>query len=154
MGAPRSLKTLGLGIAWATSACVKDCPTPAHQALRVRTVARTRAGVGQSLRKADGRLGSLRAHGLTACSPDTGCYDYRDSHSNCWSLTDFYRAIYAPVSRSFVEGQHMGSKLDLTRFGGHLMFTQEGDQDGEGKKAIYAGIPAANGGITSGGTPV
>src|SRR6266702_7781253 len=49
MGAPRSLKTLGLGIAWATSACVKDCPTPAHQALRVRTVARTRAGgLGQA----------------------------------------------------------------------------------------------------------
>ena len=41
--------------------------------------------------------------------------------------------------------------MDLTRLGGHLMFTQEGAQDGEGKEAIYAGIPAANGGITQDG---
>jgi hypothetical protein len=44
--------------------------------------------------------------------------------------------------------------LDLTRFGGHLMFTQEGDQDGEGTQAVHTGIPAANGGIASGGTPI
>jgi hypothetical protein len=43
---------------------------------------------------------------LTTCSPDTGCYDDRDSHSNCWSLTDFYRAIYA---RSVVRLKLKGS---------------------------------------------
>ncbi len=34
MGAPRSLKTLGLGIAWATSACVKDCPTQRLESIK------------------------------------------------------------------------------------------------------------------------
>jgi hypothetical protein len=44
--------------------------------------------------------------------------------------------------------------VDLTRLGGHLMFTQDENHDGEGKEAIYAGIPAANGGITQDGTAV
>ena len=56
--------------------------------------------------------------------------------------------------RPVLTGHRNTLPVDLTRFGGHLMFTQEGDQDGEGKEAIHAGVPAANGGITPGGTPV
>ena len=39
--------------------------------------------------------------------------------------------------------------VDLTRFGGHRMFTEEGVQDVKESDSICAGVPAPNGGISS-----
>jgi hypothetical protein len=74
---------------------LNECPSSTHSWPKSQQLTRIAVGTWHS----------------PCSSPDTDCYDQRDPHSNCWSLTDFHRSTYA---RSIVplelKGQHTGSK--------------------------------------------